>query len=253
MTEDEAIPRDPWWRTFLPRTPAQRVVGIAAVAFLAGAVGFVVGSEDATADPPSRDSADVGFLYDMTIHHGQALLIAQLQLTNGEDPDAQRWARDILRAQAYEIGLMEMRLGMFGQDPADRPATVMGWMDMETSPDAMPGLASDGEIDALRDATGAEADALFYALMIDHHIGGVAMARHAAAHAGDDWVVETASTMAAIQESEIREMRLDRDRAGLPEDPPGFTADHLADVMTDGMTDSTHHGSSGSGDHAGHG
>jgi uncharacterized protein (DUF305 family) len=201
--------------------------------FLAGAVGFVLGSRDAESTTPSADSADVGFLYDMTAHHRQALLLAGLQLTNGEDPNAMRWARDILRAQSYEVGLMEMRLGTFGFDPGDAPATAMGWMGMSMSADAMPGLATEDEIDALRDATGAEADALFYALMIDHHRGGVAMAEEAAARAGDDWVAETAATMAAIQASEITEMSVDRDDGGFPADPPGFTPDHMADAMTD--------------------
>jgi uncharacterized protein (DUF305 family) len=201
--------------------------------FLAGAVGFVLGSRDAGTSSPSADSADVGFLYDMTAHHRQALLIAQLQLTNGSDPVAMRWARDILRAQAYEIGLMEMRLGTFGHDPGDAPATAMGWMGMPMSVDAMPGLATQDELDALRTASGAEADALFYALMIDHHVGGVAMADEAATRATDEWVAETAATMAAIQASEIAEMSVDRDDAGFPADPPGFTPDHMADAMTD--------------------
>jgi uncharacterized protein (DUF305 family) len=225
--------RPGWWTTLLPRTPVQVAVGVLALMFLAGAVGFVLGSRDAEASSPSADSADVGFLYDMTAHHRQALLIAELQLTNGSDPVAMRWARDILRAQSYEIGLMEMRLGTFGHDPGDAPATAMAWMGMPMSVDAMPGLATEDEIDALRTASGAEADALFYALMIDHHLGGVAMAEEAATRATDDWVAETAATMAAIQASEITEMSVDRDDAGFPADPPGFTPDHMADAMTD--------------------
>jgi uncharacterized protein (DUF305 family) len=226
-------PRPSWWTSLLPRTPGQVAVGVLALMFLAGAVGFVLGSRDAETSSPSADSADVGFLYDMTAHHRQALLIAQLQLTNGSDPVAMRWARDILRAQAYEIGLMEMRLGTFGHDPGDAPATAMGWMGMPMSVDAMPGLATQDELDALRTASGAEADALFYALMIDHHVGGVAMADEAATRATDEWVAETAATMAAIQASEIAEMSVDRDDAGFPADPPGFTPDHMADAMTD--------------------
>lgn len=247
MTEDDPTatnePDDAgpgWWTNLLPRTPAQVVLGVAALMFLAGAIGFLLGSRDADADMPSADSADVGFLYDMTAHHRQALLIAGLQLTNGEDPDAMRWARDIVRAQSYEIGLMEMRLGTFGHDPGDAPATAMGWMGMSMSVDAMPGLASEEELTALRNASGADADALFYALMIDHHLGGVAMADEAADRANDDWVAETAATMAAIQASEIAEMSADRDRAGHPADPPGFTPDHMADAMTDAMADHGH-------------
>lgn len=230
-TADETAGR--WWDSFLPQTRAQTVVGALALAFLAFALGYVLGNRGASDDSPSAGSADVGFLYDMSTHHQQAITMAGMQLANGEDPGALRWARDILRAQAYEIGLMESRLGRFGYEPGDRPATAMAWMGMETSPDAMPGMASEDELDALREARGAEADALFYALMLDHHLGGVAMAEHAAEHAGDEWVVDTAAAMAAIQASEIHEMTADRETASLPENPAGHTPDHLAEAMNE--------------------
>ena len=211
----------------LPRSPVEAAVGVAALMFLAGSAGYAI-AERADASP-GRDSADVGFLYDMSLHHQQALHLANLELVNGADPDALRWARDILRAQAYEIGLMEMQPGQFGHDPADRPDTVMGWMGMSMTPATMPGLASAQEVDLLADATGAEADAIFYALMIDHHRGGVAMAEAAADVVDDDWVADTAAAMAAIQTSEIAEMSVDRDRAGLPASPAGVTVGAEAD------------------------
>lgn len=218
----------PWWAGFVPRTPLQVTVGVLALSFLAGAVGFVLGTRDATPARLGADSVAVGFLYDMTAHHEQALVISSYHLQNGEDPSALVWSREIMRSQAYEIGLMEMRLGTFGFDPADRPANAMVWMGHVASHDSMPGMASRSELEALRSARGAEADALFYALMIDHHLGGVHMAVEAARRAEHPWVAETAATMAAIQLSEISEMVMTRDRAGLPPLPAGFTPDHSA-------------------------
>ncbi len=204
-------------------------VAVAALMFLAGAAGYAFGRRGAS-DDLGGDTADVGFLYDMAAHHQQALQLANLELTNGTDPDAQRWARDILRGQAYEIGLMEMKLGQLGHDPADRPDAAMEWMGAPVDPASMPGLASTDELAVLASASGADADALFYALMIDHHRAGVAMAESGAAEAGDDWVADTAGAMARIQTSEIAEMTADRDRAGLSTTPPGYVADDPAEL-----------------------
>ena len=229
-TDDPTTDRG-WWRSLLPRGPLQSVIGVLALMFLAGSVGYLVGIDHGTDDHPSRDSADVGFLYDMIAHHEQALVLASIELTNGDDPTAQLLAREILRSQAREIGLMEMRLGTFGHDPSDRPTSAMVWMGMSATPATMPGMASEAELDALRSASGRDADALFYALMIDHHRGGVAMAEEAAQQAGHAWVAGTAETMASIQRDEIIQMTHARDEAGLAADPAGFGAD-LADDDT---------------------
>lgn len=211
-------------RRTLPATPAQYVVGVAALMFLAGAIGYVIGVRDG--DAPAANTADVGFLYDMTAHHEQAVTLSMLELTNGSDPSVQAFAREIIRSQAYEMGLMRMRLGMWGYDPAAPVQQPMAWMGMTVpSTDTMPGMADAAELDALRNAEGADADALFLALMSDHHAGGVAMAQAAASRAGDAWVVDTAQRMARIQASEIAEMEFARQTAGLPETPAGFTPD----------------------------
>ena len=95
--------------------------------------------------------------------------------------------------------------------------------------------------DALRNAEGADADALFLALMSDHHAGGVAMAQAAASRADDAWVVDTAQRMARIQASEIAEMEFARENAGLPATPAGFTPDFGAgaEPMSDMGMDSS--------------
>jgi uncharacterized protein (DUF305 family) len=214
-----------WWSAFMPQTRAQSIVGAAAVLFLMGAVGYVIGTRDAGSADPSRTSTDVGFLYDMSAHHQQAVQLAVIEVTNGQDPEARAWALEVLRSQAYEIGLMEMRLGVWGHDPADPPTTAMAWMGMTATAATMPGMASDDELDAIREAQGDEVDALFYALMIDHHAGGVVMANHAAGNADTDWVANTAAAMARIQSDEILAMAHARDAAGLPADPVGYAPD----------------------------
>lgn len=217
-------PARPGLRRFLPATPGQHIVGVVALMFLAGSVGYFIGVRDG--DAPAADSADVGFLYDMSAHHEQAVMLSMIELANGSDPSVQAFAREIIRSQSYEMGLMRMRLGTWGFDPAATPQQPMAWMGMSVpSTAAMPGMADAAELEAFRNAEGSDVDALFLALMSDHHAGGVAMAQAAASGADDDWVVDTAQRMARIQASEIAEMEFAREAAGLPAAPAGFVAD----------------------------
>lgn len=205
---------------FLPQTAAQATLGIVVLMFLAGTVGMLIGVR-LGGDAPAAGSVDVGFLFDMSAHHQQAVILAEIELTNGQDPTMQGFAREIMRAQSYEIGLMAMRLGTWDHDPAERPDEAMAWMGMATAPDAMPGTATAAQLRALQAAHGPEADALFVALMTAHHEGGVEMAEYAATHAKDTWVRDTAARMAAIQRQEILEMGRARVRAGLPDRSSG--------------------------------
>ena len=219
----------------LPKSLTQAAVGVLALMFLAGAMGYAIGLQGDDG-APSADSADVGFLYDMTAHHEQAVRLSLIELTNGSDPSVQAFAREIVMTQSYEIGLMKMRLGTWGFDTADRPRSPMAWMGMSlASSDAMPGMADAAELEAFRSAEGEEADAMFLALMSDHHLGGVAMAEAAADSAEDPWVRDTADSMARIQASEIAEMEFARNAAGLTANPQGFASDFDLDGSHDSM------------------
>lgn len=208
----------------VPGTLLQTMVLAAAFAFLGGALVFFVGERSDRS--PGAGSVDVGFLQDMIHHHQQAVVLAQAQVDNGSAGGAGVFAREILFFQSYEIGAMDRQLGSWGHSIDDRPEQAMTWMAMATDPDAMPGMASPAELEALRTADDPQvADALFFALMRDHHLGGVAMAEHAATTASDPWVRELAARMARNQRAEIAEMDGSRDRAGLPSDPPGYEPD----------------------------
>jgi uncharacterized protein (DUF305 family) len=193
---------------------------VVALCFLAGAVGWTLGS----GRPPGRASADVGFLHDMRGHHEGAIDLAQLQLWNGSEDSITVFAEEILRFQAYEIGLMDQMLLGWGFRPENRPATAMAWMGHETRPDAMPGMATPAELERLRTA-GPETDAVFVALMVDHHAAGAAMAEEAAARAGDADVRALARRMASVQRAEIDEMLTEARRLGLDLAPAGVRFD----------------------------
>ncbi|MDE0805680.1 MAG: DUF305 domain-containing protein [Acidimicrobiales bacterium] len=204
-----------------------QTLALAAVfAFLGGAVAYFVGERADRA--PGAASVDVGFLQDMIHHHQQAVAMSLTQVDNGSTGGAGIFAREILYFQSYEIGLMDRQLRDWGFSIDQRPEQAMTWMGMGMGmePDAMPGMASPEELDALRNSDeAADVDALFLALMRDHHLGGIAMAEYAAQNAEDPWVRDLAARMARNQKSEVAEMDQVRDRDGLPSDPTGYVPD----------------------------
>ncbi|MFP5579334.1 MAG: DUF305 domain-containing protein [Acidimicrobiia bacterium] len=238
MDADETDPHegvrgaDTGVRRLVPTSLPQTLLLAVVFTFLGGAIVFFV-SERADR-PPAPDSVDVGFLQDMIQHHQQAVVLSLAQVDNGSQGGAGVFAREILFFQSYEIGLMDRQLREWGYSIDQRPEQAMTWMGMSTDPDAMPGMASSDELDALGSARDPEvADALFFALMRDHHLGGMAMAEHASEAASDPWVRELAARMARNQRTEVAEMDGVRDRDGLPADPAGYTPDPRVGPMGD--------------------
>lgn len=205
-------------RSFLP-TGWTLAALIVALCFLAGVVGWRVGQ----GSPPARDSADVGFLYDMIHHHNQAVTMARIELFDGQVLDVKTFADEVARLQSLEVGLMMQKLNEFGFAVEDVPDGAMGWMGHTVARDEMPGLASDDELELLR--SGENVDAVFLALMADHHAGAVDMAERATRQADDEDVRLLAERMAKSQRFEIRELLAAADRANLDRTPGGVTVD----------------------------
>lgn len=187
------------------------VAFVAALVFLGGAVGYVLGR----GRPPGAGSADVGFLQDMILHHEQAVRIASTGVTEASEPVVRQFAREVIIFQQYEIGLMEGYLRRWGEPRVPDRTTVMGWMGHPVPAPEMPGLATDEELAALEQARGRDVDAGFLRLMTVHHEGGVHMAEAAAGRVGDDVVRELARVMARNQRIEITEYRRAADRLGI--------------------------------------
>ena len=184
----------------------QLVVLCAALAFLAGAVGYLLG--DRTASPPT-DDVDVGFLQDMIDHHEQAVTMASLADGSASDPVVRHMAREVLIEQRYEIGLMDGYLQARDLERGDPDRDVMGWMGAPAMPLAdMPGLATPEQLDELQQASDDDQNLLFLQLMRAHHLGGIDMADYATRHADDPRVRHLAEVMARVQRSEVREYDL---------------------------------------------
>ena len=204
--EPEAVPElSPWVRV----VPA--VVAVVALCALSAAIGFVVGS----GRPPGRGSVDVGFLLDMSVHHEQGTALANLDLINGRTEDVQVYAREVLRDQSREIGLMEFQLADWGFAREEAGPRAMTWMGMDVPLAEMAGMATEAQLDLLRASRGRAADALFLELMEAHHQGAVHMASYAADHAKDADVRRLAALIEHNQRLEIEELEDAAARTGL--------------------------------------
>lgn len=189
--------------------PGRAAVALGALLLvLVGLLGFGIGRGAAARHgkaPATAGAVDVGFAQDMTTHHEQAVLMANLALTRGS-PAVQAIADGILIAQSEEIGQMEGWLQLWHQPLADpHPMAWMGGMgSMGRSPSAasmagsanlMPGMASAQQLAALYDRRGRSFDVLFLQLMIRHHEGGIEMAHYAETHARLVYVRRAATAM----------------------------------------------------------
>lgn len=188
-----------------------RVV-VAVLVALALLVGIGVGATLVArpdAATPTDASVDAGFARDMQAHHAQAVELAVLLRDRSDDETLRAVALDILTIQQQQIGQMAAWLRLWGLPPAS-PDGPMAWMSdaghAHATPgaglSAMPGWVQPEDLATLRDADGVDAERLFLALMIDHHAGGVEMARYAAEHARHREVVRFAR---GIVDSQTRE------------------------------------------------
>ena len=202
IAADEAadIEVRPWWQSKLNLG----VVAVA-IALLCGALGWVIGNNQATPDP---NETDIGFMQDMRFHHEQAVELGLHYLQRpGTDRNLRDIAREIVFGQGIEIGRMIQLLRDFGAAETNETDTAMSWMNEPTPIERMPGLASQADIDELAASTGEDADRLFVDLMTAHHQGGLHMAQYAAEQAAEPEVRQLATSMVTGQTGEISEMQ----------------------------------------------
>ena len=169
---------------------------------------------------PAENSAEAGFARDMATHHAQAVEMGFIIRDATRDERLRTLAADIIVTQSAQRGMFMSWLQTWGL-PQASPGPRMAWMsasagaDATGAHDAMPGMpgmplmagmASDAELDALRHATGRNAEVLFLQLMIRHHEGGVLMARALLARSHRQDVVTLVRGIEAGQTGEITTM-----------------------------------------------
>ena len=206
--DDAARPDDPddedivvlgWWQH-----PFNIVVMIVTAALVAGMIGWMVADADSG---ESGNDTDVGFLQDMREHHEQAVAMGFIYLDLPDtDVGLRTIARTIVVGQDIDVGRMIQMLRLMGEDEANPDEIAMEWMGMPVESTAMPGMATQDELDQLGASSGRAADELFVELMRRHHQGGIHMAEFAASNGSNQEVRDMASSMAQSQAHEITEL-----------------------------------------------
>jgi uncharacterized protein (DUF305 family) len=176
--------------------------------------------------PPGDDSPEAGFARDMTIHHAQAVRMAETVRTRTQDPAIRILATDVVLAQQAEIGQMRGWLEVWGL-PANGQEPPMAWMGHPQETGPMPGMAAPEELARLSQASSEEADEQFLRLMIPHHQSAVVMAEAVQERSNRPEVVRFAQKTVLSQQAEIRAMQALLQRKGLTpvEDELDFHAD----------------------------
>ena len=198
----------PWWQN-----PLNFIALGLSMLILGAGIGYYLGDSSAT---PDKNKVDIGFLQDMRYHHDQAVQMAYYYRTSVADslPRLDMIAEEILLSQQLESGRMVQLLRSFGEIEANDTGTAMGWMGHAMPIDEMDGLASQAELDSLAAATGDEASKIFATLMINHHKGGIAMAKYAIENASNNDVINMAKSMVKGQQAEVGELQAILDSLG---------------------------------------
>ena len=154
-----------------------------------------MGSSASASPAADVNNADMQFTMMMIPHHEQAVEMADMILAkDGIDERVITLAEQIKAAQGPEIELIESWLDDWG--------TPMGDMDgMDHG-----GMMSDTDMQALEDATGAEASRLFLEQMIVHHEGAIEMAQSEVDNGQNADVISLAEDIIASQTTEITTM-----------------------------------------------
>jgi uncharacterized protein (DUF305 family) len=156
-------------------------------------------TETTTGDASGADfnDADVTFAQGMIPHHRQAVEMAELAGDRAESQEVKDLAADIEAAQDPEIEQMTGWL-----EEWDQPMEMDGMDSME-----MGGMMSEDQMSELEDATGADFDAMFLEMMIEHHEGAIVMAQEQVDDGKNAEAVALAEAIIEAQQDEIETMQ----------------------------------------------
>jgi uncharacterized protein (DUF305 family) len=127
---------------------------------------------------PPLSQADVEFMQGMIMHHSQAVEMTALIASHTKNKDLRMLGAKISSSQSDEIKFMQRWLAARGES-LSMAMPGMPDMDMKGNPiPLMPGMLTPKQMEALRNAKGAEFDYLFLTGMIQHHNGALIMVKN---------------------------------------------------------------------------
>ncbi len=130
---------------------------------------------------PALSPKDVEFMQGMIMHHGQAVEMTALIEARTQNKELRLLGARISQSQSDEMNFMKrwlesrkqpVSMAMKGMDEMDMPG-----MDMSSHNMLMPGMLNKKQMNALKQAVGAEFDRLFLTGMIQHHDGALVMVK----------------------------------------------------------------------------
>jgi uncharacterized protein (DUF305 family) len=158
---------------------------------------------------PPRSQADVEFMQGMIMHHAQAVEMTALIASHTENKDLRLLGARISSSQSSEIKFMKRWLAARGESLSMAMPEMPSMDTSHQTMALMPGMLTPDQMEALRNAKGAEFDRLFLTGMIQHHNGALTMVKDLfdTAGAGQDADVFNFATDADnTQRAEIRIM-----------------------------------------------
>jgi uncharacterized protein (DUF305 family) len=164
-------------------------------------------STKAKLPPPSPK--DVQFMQGMIMHHAQAVEMTALIDSHTQNKQLHLLGARISKSQSSEINFMKRWLLARGESTSEAMPDMPG-MDMSTHELLMPGMLTAKQMEALRNAKGAEFDHLFLTGMIQHHGGALTMVKELFDTAGagqDAEIFNFATDVDSGQRAEIRIMQ----------------------------------------------
>lgn len=161
-----------------------------------------------------HNEVDVAFARDMVQHHAQAVAMVEMTRERDLNPEVAQLAEGIRDAQVPEIETFSDWLGEWDEEV---PPTMLDHANaghgsgdmsetMEDMDDAMPGMMSGADMDALQDA-GGDFQTMWLEMMIEHHEGAIEMARTEQQDGRYRPAVELAAEIEESQGAEIETMR----------------------------------------------
>jgi uncharacterized protein (DUF305 family) len=166
-------------------------------------------STRATLPPPS--AADVKFMQGMIMHHAQAVEMTALIESHTVSENVRSLGARISRSQSDEIMFMKRWLEARGQPTA----MMMSHMDMSGHAGhsaghsmLMPGMLTEKQMEALKQAKGAEFDRLFLQGMIQHHGGALIMVKDLFDTAGAGQDAEVFNFVTDVDSGQRAEIRI---------------------------------------------
>jgi uncharacterized protein (DUF305 family) len=158
---------------------------------------------------PQKSPADVAFMQGMIMHHSQAVEMTALISSHTDNKSLRSLGARISSSQSDEIKFMQRWLAARGEALS---MSMPGMPDMDKSGQPMalmPGMLTAQQMEALRNARGAEFDRLFLTGMIQHHSGALIMVKDLFDTAGagqDAELFDFATDVDSGQRAEIRIM-----------------------------------------------